>query len=86
MHPFYPQHLYVAALGVKYTLVIPLLLLEASYDALQFAAFLPLHGLQDLRRTLGLAAGGALPSKCLTVLQDESMLVVPVENRVFNLN
>lgn len=58
--------------------VLPLLLLQASDDPLQLSSFLPLHGLQDLGRTLGLTAGGALPSQRLTVLQDQGMLVVPV--------
>lgn len=57
---------------------LPLLLLQTSYDPLQLASFLPLHSLKDLGRTLGLTAGGALPSKRLTVLQDQGMLVVPV--------
>lgn len=58
----------------------PLLLLQTSNDPLQLSSFLPLHSLEDLGRTLGLTAGGAFPSQRLTVLQDEGVLVVPVEN------
>lgn len=58
---------------------LPLLLLQTSYDPLQLPSFLPLHSLKDLGRALGLTAGGALPSQRLTVLQDQGMLVVPVE-------
>lgn len=57
---------------------VPLFLLQPSDDPLQLPSLLPLHGLQDLGRTLGLTAGGALPSQRLTVLQDQGMLVVPV--------
>lgn len=57
---------------------VPLFLLQPSDDPLQLPSLLPLHGLQDLGRTLRLTAGGALPSQRLTVLQDQGMLVVPV--------
>lgn len=57
---------------------VPLLLLQPSDDPLQLPSLLLLHGLQDLRRTLGLTAGGALASQRLAVLQDQGMLVVPV--------
>lgn len=57
---------------------VPLLLLQTGDDPLQLAPFLPLYGLEDLRRALWLTAGGALPSQGLTVLKDEGVLVIPV--------
>lgn len=56
---------------------VPLLLLQTGDDPLQLAPFLPLYGLEDLRRALWLTAGGALPSQGLTVLKDEGVLVIP---------
>lgn len=60
----------------------PLLLFQPSDDPFQLPSLLLLHSLQDLRRALGLTAGGALPSQRLTVLQDQSVLVIPVEIKV----
>lgn len=57
---------------------VPLLVLQTGDDPLQLAPFLPLYGLEDLRRALWLTAGGALPSQGLTVLKDEGVLVIPV--------
>lgn len=59
---------------------VPLLLLQTGYDPLQLASFLPLHSLQDLGRALGLAVRGALPSQRLAVLEDQGVLVIPVES------
>ena len=54
----------------------PLFFLQVGNDPLQFSAFFPFYRLQDLSWTLGLAHRG-LPSECLAVLLDESMLVLP---------
>ena len=56
----------------------PLFFLQVGNDPLQFSAFFPFYRLQDLSWALGLADRG-LPSKRLTVLLDEGMLVLPRE-------
>lgn len=69
---------HLCCFGLTSLSTVPLLLLQTGDDPLQLAPFLPLHGLEDLRRALWLTAGGALPSQGLTVLKDEGVLVIPV--------
>jgi len=52
-----------------------LFFLQVGNDPFQFPTFFPFYRLQDLSWTLGLADWG-LPSKRLTVLLDEGMLVL----------
>lgn len=63
---------------------VPLLFLQVGNDPFQFSALFPLHGLQDLGRTLRLAHG-RLSAQCLAVLLDEGMLVLPSETKKMHI-